>query len=63
MPGTESICHVTNNVSRIFPRYWWYHDVAVSMLALQREREGEIKLNMGQFTAKTLLIWILTHPE
>lgn len=41
-----------NNVSRIFPRYWWYHDLAVSM----GERKREIKLNMGQFPAKTLLI-------
>lgn len=39
MPGTGDICHVANNVSRIFSRSWWYHDVAVSMRAPQRERD------------------------
>lgn len=39
MPGIGDICHVANNVSRIFSRSWWYHHVAVSMRALQRERD------------------------
>lgn len=33
--GTENVCHVTNSVSRMFPRLRWYHDIAVSV----RERD------------------------
>lgn len=40
VPRTEDICHETNSVSGVFPRYWWYHNVAVSALALQREKGG-----------------------
>lgn len=40
VPRTEDICHETNSVSGVFPRYWRYHNVAVGALALQREKGG-----------------------